>query len=112
MKKFMFTLLAAALLTSCGGSDNNEIAYFKNAQNFRVYVVETTDTTQASMDEHAVSKMNTAGRPTVVYYYTPGNAINPTALNDFNRIIDRCDASNYYYRWWKNPSGTVVYDYK
>ncbi|NCA85984.1 MAG: hypothetical protein EOM83_10470 [Clostridia bacterium] len=111
MKRLIYGLFIATILTACSSSDFERVGYFKSPAKFRVFTVNTSETAEVAMNDFAASLPNTPGCPTVVYFY-PGNAIDPSAMSTFERVIEVCDASDYSYRWWKNPNGEVVAEWR
>lgn len=106
MKRLTWIPFTIILLAACQSSYDTH-GYFKDGS-MRVYNVVAHDTTQAGMDDYAGSLMQTAGQPTTVFFYLPGNQIDVSAAVTYAAAYERANAANWHYKWHRNPNGEVV----
>lgn len=114
MKKVTLLFLAFVFLLSCSSPTEkfSRVSYFKNENNFRVFVYLAADGVGCDeMKTHAEKQMYTAGATTAVYYYYANQADSikydiTTAPDAFEAQTQACQkgcAAGY----WKFPTGKV-----
>lgn len=120
MKLYSLALLSSLALVACGGGsdlDAEQVGYFKDAQNNRVfaYRLPAEGIEAAAVEAHAGQQMHTDGQLTRVYYW-PSDAAAPgmeiarePSLDDAADAIRRTGLDAWAYAAAIGPRGDLVF---
>ncbi len=111
MKRLLLLACFAFILLSCSGGNYEQVAYYKNDFNFRVFVYVTPETDLGKIRQHAEKQTYTSGSTTAVYYYNElvGSTKSVTFAKDAMDAQDRACTKECIAGYWKFPTGKVSF---